>query len=83
MRTELIAMIGADLYCPDCGRSLVKINSDGTADISDRTLLEGTLSANIDEFGELQPPDECIITDARCLRRRCRLRQWIATRRER
>lgn len=80
MRVKTLAMTGVDLYCPDCRRQLVWINPDGTIDIASHAALEGTALGERDEFGVPQPPNECVITAARCLRRRCRLRQWIKRR---
>ena len=74
---EQLPVIGADLYCEFCHRQLVSFNADGSFDLAGQAVIRGSASQTIGEYGEIEDPQEMVITEAMCFRRSCRLRRWL------
>jgi len=55
---------GANRYCPDCGRWLVRIHDDGSFDLA----AEASMDCDRTSFIGSVPPDEVLIIGATCLR---------------
>lgn len=72
-----LAVIGTPLYCPDCKRQLVSFNKDGTFDIAGLAGVTGSAQSRITEEGEIQLPEDMVVTEAICYLRRCRWKRWL------
>jgi len=72
-----IPIEGIDLFCPDCGRPLVTFSEDGDLTIHGETSVRGHLGGAIAEDGSFDLPDEALLVEAICLRRRCRTRRAV------
>lgn len=76
MSMERVAVVGADLYCPDCRRLLISFNGDGTMNVAGMTTFRTVAEITIDEFGNEVFPEDCVVSEAICLKRSCRLKRW-------
>jgi hypothetical protein len=74
-----VVPVSPDRFCPYCGRLLVKMHHErGTFDLAGKAQIR--MGYEIDP--ENLPEDGLIdgFIEARCLYRRCRLREWWANR---
>lgn len=73
-------VIGPDLFCPDCGRWLVRVHEDGTFDLTGHSSV--TLHAEV-ELSTLEQTDdgkfvvETTALEAECNALLCRGRRWL------
>jgi hypothetical protein len=75
--SEQIPILGTKMFCPDCRRILVDVRPDGRALIYGKTTMRGLMQGLYTEGGDMLPPDDCVIVEAFCQRRPCRLRRWL------
>jgi hypothetical protein len=78
-RVERLPVIGVDRYCPSCRRKLVSFNPDGTFDLAGLASIRGSAQQTLDEYGDVEEPQDMVITEAVCFRRTCRLKRWLRT----
>jgi hypothetical protein len=72
-----LPVIGVPIFCTFCGRQLVSFNPDGTFNLAGKTTVRGSAGTGVDEYGEIEVPEEMVITDATCHRRPCRAKRWL------
>lgn len=74
-----LPVIGISLYCEFCKRELISFNPNGTFNLAGKAEIRGSAEQTLNEFGEVEEPQEMVVTQARCLRRSCRARRWLQT----
>jgi hypothetical protein len=74
-QTFRIHVVGPDLFCPDCGRWLVRIHEDGTHDLAGNSSV--SLALNVSEPEWRDDGLVSYVDRASCLKRLCRLRRWL------
>jgi hypothetical protein len=74
-----LPVIGINLFCPDCKRELISFNPNGTFNLAGQAEIRGSAEQILNEHGEVEEPQEMVVTQARCLRRSCRARRWLRT----
>ena len=77
---DQLPVIGIPFYCEICRRELISFNPDGTFNLAGKAEIRGSAEQTMNEYGEVEEPQEMIVTEARCLRHSCRARRWLRTR---
>ena len=76
---ESLPVIGAPLFCPTCRRQLISFHADGSFHVAALAVIKGSAEQTINEYGEVEEPQEMVVTDAMCFRRSCRLKRFAYT----
>jgi len=77
MGYQRLEMIGAPLFCPECGRVLITFNGDGTLNVAGMTTFRTVAEVTTDEYGDEVFPKDCVVSEATCLKRICRVKRKL------
>ena len=72
-----LPVIGAPFYCEFCRRQLIAFHEDGSFQLAGLAIVKGSAAQTVDEYGDVQEPEEMVITEATCFRRACRVKRWL------
>lgn len=81
MEQQQIPFVGVPLHCPDCHRLLIAFCEDGSILLAPQSSFRTVAEVKIDEDG-IEYPDDCVVSEAVCLKRICKLKRQIRAIRE-
>ena len=82
MKLERVPVVGVSMHCPECQRLLISFNGDGTMNVAGLTTFRTVAEVRVDEDGNDVFPEDCVVSEAVCLKRSCRFRRWRRNLRE-